>query len=1303
MSVHRFSPNPRFSNIVMKILLAVLFLATQLFAQQPDWENPAIFRINKEAARATSMPFPTKEESVSKPRLQSSWCKLLNGNWKFQYSGNPSAVPTGFETQAYDDTAWKLIPVPSNWQLQGYGQPLYTNIIYPFAKKPPTVTGEPPQQFSNFPPENRNPVGAYRLKFALPDNWKGRHTFIVFGGVDSAFHLWINGRKVGYSQDSRTPAEFDITPYLQDGENLLATEVYQYSDGSYLEDQDMFRLSGIFRDVYLWSAADLDLRDFHIKAGLTDDYQTGRLECAATVANRGNAETEVKVALTLTAPDGSATSAPIVTTKVAAKGETTPTISIDKIPGVKAWSAELPNLYTYHIVLSDSSGTEIAHYSGKTGFRRDEIKNGQLLHNGRPILVKGINRHDHNPRTGHYLTEADMRADLLGMKCANINAIRTSHYPNDAAFLGLCDELGFYVVSEANLESHGMGYGPESLANDPNWFEAHLDRVKNMVERDKNHPCVIMWSLGNEAGDGPNFVKCSAWVHQRDPSRPVHYERAIQAAHVDVFSPMYSTLEDCQQYCRTEEKKPLEKQRPLILCEYSHAMGNSCGNISDYWNLFRKERLLQGGFIWDWKDQALFHMKHKVSDAEDRSPNKIPLRLLGSLDTDEGLFAGCAVVEKTTKLDLTEKLTAVAEARLNNSGPNPGGQPMISKGANAYLLGISEDGGNVEFGIQSSGAWHKVLAKLPADAASKFHVYAGVYDSTALTVFIDGQAAASAACTGAVNVNNFETGIAINTEETAQRFNGAIRRVAVYPRSLAPADLAGNATDPVLSIDFTKDAEKPKKQRFLAYGGDFNDRPTDRSFCCNGIMGAVLTTSPQVDEVKKVYQNIHTRLLDAGSPKVKISVLNENSFRGVQPVNGSWKLIKDGVAAAEGRLALPDIAPGQSAEFEIATGHTPDPNSEYFLRVRYDLTEKTEWFPVGMPVAWDELPLPWGKRKVPAPVPCTSPAAFTEDATAITVKAGKITAVIDKSRGILTSILHQDQEWLISPLYLNFWRPPTNNARGAKLDHLLKIWQYAGIRATAEKVTAVQEGNDIVVTAELKIPANDSAATVKYRFTGGEQISIDSDFRPGKDLPDIPRIGFQCEIPNRTTDCKWYGLGPHENYIDRKSGAWTTIHGMMAPSMFYRYVDPQESGNRSEVRWITLTCPAGGSGLRVDATGESLLEISLYPCTASDITLAMHPVEIPARSFYTLNLDHRQSGLGGYDSWGALALPQYRLHADRPYHWSFLLTFNTTASLPQPSPPQGVPRNIQHLPAPPAVPPTPPVSPTAQPVPDKPK
>ncbi len=1247
----------------MKTPLLALFLTSSLFAQQPDWENPAVFRIHKEAPRAVSMPFPTAAEASSKSRLESPWCQVLNGDWKFHFTGNPSGRPGGFEAPAFDDSGWKEIPVPSNWQMHGYGIPVYTNIIYPFAKNPPFVMGEPPQHFTNFPVGNRNQVGSYRHKFTVPENWQGRHTFIVFNGVDSAFYLWINGKKVGYSQDSRTPAEFDITPYLKQGENVLAAEVYQNCDGSYLEDQDMFRLSGIFRDVFLWSADSLDLRDFHIKAGLADDYQTGTLEFVSTLANRAATEATASLTLTLAAPDGSVITAPKVSAKVAAKGESTQTVSIASIPAVKAWSAEVPNLYTWHIVLTDDSGREIAHYRGRTGFRRNELKNGQILHNGQPVLIKGVNRHDHDPVTGHYITRDAMRADLLQMKRANINSVRTCHYPNDPALLELCDELGFYVVSEANIESHGMGYGPESLAKDPAWFEAHLDRVKNMVEAFKNHPSVIMWSMGNEAGFGENFVKCSEWIRQRDPSYLVHYEQAKHDPSVDVFSPMYATIEESEKYCRSEEKKPLAKQRPFIQCEYSHAMGNSSGNLADYWDLTRRERLYQGGFIWDWKDQAIASRKHASDAVEDRSVNKIPVRLLGSLDAAEGLYNGSAVVAGNPELDLTGPLTLVAEARVNNTGGSEGGQPLIAKGDSAYALKIATGGGKIEFFIHSAGTWRNLTAKLPADAASKFHTYAGVYDGKKLELFIDGKSAASKPCSGPVLTNAFELAVGIDTEETARRFNGSVRRAAVYARALSESEVSSNAADPVLLLDFTKDSGKPKTQEFLAYGGDFNDQPNDRSFCCNGVVMADLTPSPQFEEVKKAYQNIHTRAADVASPTVRVSVFNENFFTGVDSVNASWKLMKDGVAVAEGILELPEIAPGQSAELEIPTGQTPDPASEYLLRVRYDLKEATAWHPAGMSVAWDEMHLPWGKRQSPKPAPSTAPASFTENAETITLKAKGLTAVIDKSRGVPTSLRHNDTEWLVSPLELCFWRPPTNNDQGAKLDHKLKVWQYAGARATAEKISAVQDGSDVVVTAELRIPADNSAATIRYRFTGGGQIEVDTDFRPGKGLPEIPRIGYQCEIPTAAPLCEWFGRGPHENYIDRKSGAWTSIFKEMVPSLFHPYSDAQESGNRTEVRWLSLSNPAGG-GLRVDATGDHLLEMGLYPCAAEDITLAMHPTELPARDFYTLNIDHRNSGVAGTNSWGAVALPQYRIPAGKSYRWSFLLSFPETPMTP---------------------------------------
>ncbi|WP_162250774.1 glycoside hydrolase family 2 TIM barrel-domain containing protein [Pelomonas sp. Root1217] len=581
--------------------------SAQLQTAPPVWENPAVFRVNKEEPHATKMPFPDAASALAKPRDASPWHRSLNGEWRFHWVSTPDQRPAGFEKPGFDDSAWTTLTVPSNVELHGHGTPIYTNITYPFHKDAPRVMGEPPADWTTY--RERNPVSSYRRTFTVPANWTGRQTFIAFNGVASAFHVYLNGHHVGYSQDSRTPAEFNLTAHLKPGENLLAVEVYRYSDGAYLEDQDFWRLSGIFRDVSLWSAANLDIRDFQIDATLADDYRSGVLKLATWVRDYAGRERPYAVEATLLDERGRAVTRRIVSGRTPAGGEHAANFRIDGL-AIQLWSAELPRLYSLLLTLKDERGRAVAHYASKIGFRRAEVKNGNLLVNGKAILIKGVNRHDHNHLTGQYVTEASMRADLDGMKRLNINAIRTSHYPNDPRFLELVDEYGFYVVSEANIETHGYGIDPgNALANDPAWYPAQLDRVRNMVELLKNHPSVIIWSLGNESGDGPNFERMGKWVKQRDPSRPLHYEGAWERPYIDFISPMYLNVGNLAAWPRKEEKKPLAEQRPLIMSEYNHTMGNSSGGLDEYWRVIRKERLLQGGFIWDWRDQGILREK----------------------------------------------------------------------------------------------------------------------------------------------------------------------------------------------------------------------------------------------------------------------------------------------------------------------------------------------------------------------------------------------------------------------------------------------------------------------------------------------------------------------------------------------------------------------------------------------------------------------------------------------------------------------------------------------------------------------
>jgi beta-galactosidase len=585
-------------------LLALAMSAVSVNAS-PDWENPAVFRVGTEAPRATALPYDDPTTARAADRSASPYALSLNGEWKFHYVGHPDGRPRGFEAPAFDDRAWASLPVPSNWQLHGYGIPLYTNITYPFHVDPPRVMGEPPESYTHHPLEQRNPVGSYRKRFEVPADWDGREVFVTFDGIDSAAYVWLNGERLGYTQDSRTPAEFRLTPHLRPGTNVLAVEVYQHCDGSYLEDQDKWRLSGIFRDVTLWSAAPLAVRDFEARAHY--DHAGGgggSLDLSTELRNLSPRRVRAEVTATLHGPDGTVVAEDTASLEIDAG--TTATLPFNlSLDRAEPWSAESPTLYTLVLGWRSPAYPKSEYVSTRIGFRTVELRHGQFLVNGQPVLFKGVNRHDHDPDHGHYVTRDRVREDLLVMKRLNLNAVRTAHYPHTADLYELCDELGFYVWDEANIESHGMGWQENPLAEDPAWYPAKLARIEAMVERDKNHPSIVMWSMGNESGFGENFIRLSAWLRQRDPTRLVHYDRALRDAAVDVFSSMYTEPHRLLEYVREEEALPLEERRPAILCEYNHAMGNSSGNLSVYGDYFRAEPLLQGGFIWDFKDQGL--------------------------------------------------------------------------------------------------------------------------------------------------------------------------------------------------------------------------------------------------------------------------------------------------------------------------------------------------------------------------------------------------------------------------------------------------------------------------------------------------------------------------------------------------------------------------------------------------------------------------------------------------------------------------------------------------------------------------
>lgn len=571
--------------------IGTLLLTVQpalLAAEKNDWENPQLLAVGTERPHATLTTYADAQSAATGERSKSPYWISLNGLWKFHWVPKPADRPRDFFKPEFDDLAWRTIAVPSNVELQGYGVPIYVNIPYPWGKpNPPSI------------PHDNNPVSSYRRTFTVPAAWANREVFLHFEGVNSFFYLWINGQKVGLSKDSRTPAEFNITRLVKPGENLLAAEVYRWNDGSFLEDQDFWRLSGIFRDVWLWSSDRLHVRDFEVQAKLDAECRDARLVVTAQVRNTGDKEARFTLEAALSDAAGRPlVQLPLQSARTGAGEESTVRLEA-AVKTPRKWSAEDPYLYRLLLTLRRASGELVEVIPCNVGFRKVEIKDGILRVNNQRVLFKGVNRHEFDPDTGQYVSIESMIRDIRLMKQHNINAVRTAHYPNVPAWYDLCDRLGIYLIDEANVESHGMGYGEASLAKKPEWLAAHMDRTQRMVERDKNHPSVIIWSLGNEAGDGPNFEATSAWVKKRDASRPVHYERAEQRPHTDIVCPMYARPKDVAAYGAKHQA------RPYILCEYAHAMGNSTGNLFEYWDLFYTHPQLQGAFVWDWVDQGL--------------------------------------------------------------------------------------------------------------------------------------------------------------------------------------------------------------------------------------------------------------------------------------------------------------------------------------------------------------------------------------------------------------------------------------------------------------------------------------------------------------------------------------------------------------------------------------------------------------------------------------------------------------------------------------------------------------------------
>ncbi len=1242
------------AGFIRSALVLICVPGVTLGAAPKDWQNPKLTGINNQKPHATMVICPDVKTArkiqyaVNLEREKSPWYRSLNGEWKYHYASNHLGRVEGFWRTDFNDGGWKTIPVPGNVERQGYGIPIYVNIAYPWPE--PWV---PP-----FVPENdpNNTVNSYRKVFKVPKDWQGRRVLLTFDGVNSFFYLWVNGQKVGMGKDSRTPVEFDITSLVRPGENLLAVENFRWCDGSYLEDQDFWRLSGIFRDVYLWSTADLHIRDFEVRTDLLPDGNA-KLRVNTLVRNTGAQPADVTVEAALADPKGQPL-ASISSSGSALTGQDSPVGLAITLKNPPLWSAENPCLHQLLLTLKNAQGETIEVIPWEVGFRRVEIKEGNLLVNGQRVLFKGVNRHEIDPDTGQVLSVESMIRDILVMKQHNVNAVRTCHYPNHPAWYSLCDQFGLYLIDEANIESHGMGYGEKSLAKDPTWLEAHMDRTVRMVERDKNHAAVVIWSLGNEAGNGSNFHATYDWIKARDNSRPVHYERAILDRNTDIFCPMYPSPEAMSDYSGKVAADPGKgRGRPMIMCEYAHAMGNSSGGMWAYWSQIYSKPYLQGGFIWDWVDQGLREQVPPGYTLTDASRHALRLPpAFGQMV--EGVFAGAVRVPRSAHLDITGPLTLTA--RVKQTALAKGHGTIISKGDNQW--GLQTSGKQLEFFVYdavSGGTWVAARATVPDDWLGRWHDVAGVFDGRQLRLFIDGRQAAEKDFAGTIRSTPYTVEIGGNSQEPNREFAGLISAARVCSRALAPTELAdGNNTrslELLVDLQQARQLPRPKKSSFYyAFGGDFGPpgTPSDQNFCCNGLVSADREPHPGLYEVKHIYQFIHTRAADL--QRRTLEVRNWYDFVNLRDlVYAKWSVAGDGETIQSGTVESLDIRPGAAAQMAVPVApFAPEPGKEYFLRISFHLKRDEPWARKHHEVAWDQFKLP-DYQPAQAVAQAAAELTVTRSPTSARVAGENFACVFDPRTGGMTEWTYLGRPLTRQPLRPDFWRAPIDNDRGRDMPATQGIWRYAHTEPELKSFEVKPSRDHVLVTVSQSLPnAAGSVWTTAYHIYGSGDVVVNATFRPGSGkLPVLPRLGMQMTLPPGFERIRWFGPGPQETYRDRKDAAVGIYEGSVRDQFCGLYVEPGESGNKVDVRWAALLGPKG-FGLLV--TGQPLVSVNALPFTTDDLQQAEHPYELPYRETVTLNIDLNQQGVGGDNSWGAWPHKEH-LIPPQEYSYSFRL------------------------------------------------
>lgn len=1217
--------NKHIVNYVKFFFLFVMTGNLSLIAQNKPYlrnlsdyiENLEVFETNQEPGRCFYMP----ETSLS-----------LNGSWNFFWSSTPQGIPDTFYQPDFDDTAWDTIEVPSNWEMLGYGDKMFRNVSAPFKANVPFV------------PKDYNPTGAYRKTFVLPDEWKGRQVFLRLEKVASASFVWINGHEVGYNEGAQEPAEFNITSYLRPGKNVIAVHVVKYSDGFYLEGQDYWRLAGIFDDVLLYATPDNRIFDWQIITDLDDKYIDSDLSVNVDVKNYADEGKTVQLKAEVWLQNQ--VMGTFYSDEFLSEGGKSKQVTLKhRFENPLKWTAETPNLYKLRLFLYVDGKLADEVYSD-FGFKETQIKNGAFYLNGVPLKINAVNSHMQHPTLGHTMTEETIRKDFEIVKQFNFNAIRTSHYPPVNKYLELANEYGIYIIDEAGVEAHAT----EWVSDDSRFTEMYRERVRRMVLRDRNYPCVLFWSAGNESGEGFNISEVVKEGKKLDNTRSWMYGgNGFSHVAEDIIGPRYPTPIELE----IQEGVGLDNDsRPSFMDEYISVAGNGCGALDDYWRVVRTHPRTIGGAIWDLVSPGL---EEKVRKLTDLSSYNTPVHIMGNVKLTEDKYGKA--------LNLSGFDSWVEVYRKNNVEIN-GQQIVLTCDVYPRKL-ISECGsfitkGSRQFGLQQIGkdklkfylftdSVHDVIADLPADWEYHWHNIKGTYDGREMCLYIDGKLCQSKSVTG--NIRNLPYPINIgrnaeihNCETNVPICDAMIDNVGIFDQYL-PDDLRPEKS--VLWLDFEEEKEEGS---FYSYGIGA------RTYGC---IWPDRTPQPEMWQMKKTGQPLAFSLLD--SRDFTVEIWNRNHFTSSEQYEIEWSLTQDCKKIQSGyinecveplarkNVKLPVVAP------EIL------PGKEYRLEFAVKLKKEEVWADKGYVVAWEQIDLPWKKYEVlPQAMSDDKELQTTENDSILQVTGSDFIYTFSKKTGELISIRIDNKEILNEPLRLNVWRAPlanelddwtvwSENRNGWKKEYgmrtateqysygmhdLVNILADFNVNQTRNKAVIqirsymLNRDQDKVQRDKYisGVQTNGFESIYNYEIDADGKITLSHSVLPQGRLPQwLMRIGLTTEISKEFRMISWYGRGPQENYPDRKSGYPVGIYQSDVNKMFEPYLIPQDYGLRTENRWIKL-CNEEGKGVQIGM--DEWFNFNAYPFTTDNLTKANYTYQLEEIDGYTLNLDYATSGVG---------------------------------------------------------------------------